>query len=571
MAHIVPQLDEHQLKALRSRAEADVYQTARTLWADDTLVVFSLPWIRVGPYGQPRDGETDFVVINRDRGMLTIEVKGGGVEVSPNSGTWTSIDRDGNRHLIKDPFEQAKREKYALRDYLAEQPQWQRLNLRPTLGHAVLFPDLDDVQRLEGPSRHKPIIGCRGDVAGLAQWLDSAFAFWAGDRPCIGVGNSGLAVLKRLFCQPVEVRPLLSLVLEEEEQERIRLTEEQGRLLRGLGRRNRAVISGGAGTGKTLLATAKARHFAEAGKKTLLLCYNRPLANHLSHTVEDQPSVDAMSFHQLCDSFARKAERATGRDVLAEAEQANPTLNRFDVHFPHALALATDCIDDRYDAIIVDEAQDFGEEFWLPVELLLRDETNSALFLFFDHNQAVYQRVSSFPIRDEPFLLTRNCRNTVRIHEIAYRYYRGEQTEPPTIAGEDVSVIDARSRGNQAKRLHAHLTRLVDHERVRPEDIAVLVPSVGHQEYYQALSDRPLPSGTRWAIEEYGISGGVRVDTVHRFKGLEAAVVYLWGADTFRPKLDTETLYVTLSRAKSRLILIGDEARCKDVLESRAT
>ena len=72
MARIVPQLDEHQLKALRSRAEADVYRATTTLWADDTLVVFSLPWIRVGPYGQPRDGETDFVVLNRDRGMLTI-------------------------------------------------------------------------------------------------------------------------------------------------------------------------------------------------------------------------------------------------------------------------------------------------------------------------------------------------------------------------------------------------------------------------------------------------------------------------------------------------------------------
>lgn len=571
MARIVPQLDDQQLRAFRSRAEAEVYRAVKTLWSDDTLVVFSMPWIRVGPYGEPRDGETDFVVFNRDRGMLTIEVKGGGVEVDPDSGTWTSIDREGNRHGIKDPFEQAKREKYALRDYLAEQPQWQRLKLRPTLGYAVIFPDLDEAQRLEGPSRHKRIIGCRGDVAKLAHWLDSVFSFWAGERPSIGVGDGGLAVLKRLFCQPVEVRPLLSLVLEEEERERVRLTEEQGRLLKGLGRRRRAVISGGAGTGKTLLAVAKARHFAEAGKKTLLLCYNRPLANHLSHTVEDQPGVEVMSFHQLCEWFSRKAERATGRDVMLEASRANPTLDKFDVHFPHALALASECVDDRYDSIIVDEAQDFGEEFWLPVELLLRDETESALFLFFDHNQAVYKRVSSFPIRDEPFLLTRNCRNTVPIHVAAYRYYRGEQTEPPTISGEDVLVIDAPSRGSQAKRLHAHLTGLVDRDRVRPEDIAVLVPSVGHQEYYQALSDRPLPSGSRWAIEEYGVAGGVRVETVHRFKGLEAAVVYLWGADTFSPELDGETLYVTLSRAKSRLILVGDEARCNVVLKSHAT
>ena len=567
MARIVPQLDDRQLRALPSRAEAEVYRALTNLWGSNTVVVFSLPWIRVGPYGQPRDGETDFALFDRDRGMLTIEVKGGGVEIDPQSGQWTSVDRRGRRHRIRDPFEQAKQEKFALREYLAEQHAWQRLKLRPTLGHAVLFPDLTDTRLLEGPSRPNAIIGSRADVRDLGRWLESLFDFWSGDHPSVGVGDSGLSLLDRLFCQPVDVRPLLSVVLEEEEEERIRLTEEQGRLLKGLSRRTRASISGGAGTGKTLLATTKARESAEEGKKTLLLCYNRPLANHLAYTIGDQANADVMSFHQLCEWYARRAGQATGRNVLVEAEQANPTLNKFDVHFPHALALATECISDRYDAIVVDEAQDFGEEYWLPIELLLRVESDSSLFIFFDHNQAVYKRVSSFPIQDEPFLLTRNCRNTVHIHEAAYRYYRGERTEPPSIAGEAVSVIAAPSRGSQAKRLHAHLIGLVDQEKVRPEEIAVLVPSVGHKEYYQALVDRPLPAGSKWAFEEYGVGGGVRVETVHRFKGLEAMVVYMWGADTFSPKVDTETLYVTLSRAKSRLILVGDEARCRSVLD----
>jgi len=150
--------------------------------------------------------------------MLTIEVKGGGVEIDPDSGQWTSIDRRNNRHNIKDPFEQAKREKYALREYLAEHNTWQRMNLRPTLGHAVLFPDLEDTRLLEGPNRKKAIIGSRGDVGKMAEWLDSVFSFWTGDNPAVGVGDSGLSLLERLFCQPIEVRPLLSSVLEEEEE-----------------------------------------------------------------------------------------------------------------------------------------------------------------------------------------------------------------------------------------------------------------------------------------------------------------------------------------------------------------
>ena len=314
--------------------------------------------------------------------------------------------------------------------YLAEQDLWRRLDLRPTTGHAVLFPDLDDAAPLEGPNRPGAIIGVRRDVSHLQDWLDGVFGFWAGKQENVGVGNKGLKVLEHLFCRPIEVRPLLSLLLEEEEIERIRLTEEQGRLLKGLGRRRRAVIAGGAGTGKTLLATEKTRQFASEGLQTLLLCYNRPLANHLSQCIGELPYAHVMSFHQLCDWYIRRAKQKTGRDLLSEAEHSNPSSNRYNVHFPHALALATECISDRYDAIIIDEAQDFGEEYWLPIELLLRDESESALFLFYDHNQAVYKRVTSFPITDEPFLLTRNCRNTVHIHNAAYRYYQGEHTEP---------------------------------------------------------------------------------------------------------------------------------------------
>jgi len=68
--------------------------------------------------------------------------------------------------------------------------------------------------------------------------------------------------------------------------------------------------------------------------------------------------------------------------------------------------MATEILPIRFDAIVVDEAQDFGEEYWFPIELLLRDSDRSTLFIFFDHNQAIYRRVRTFPIKDEPFLLT---------------------------------------------------------------------------------------------------------------------------------------------------------------------
>ena len=88
-----------------------------------------------------------------------------------------------------------------------------------------------------------------------------------------------------------------------------------------------------------------------------------------------------------------------------------------------------------YDAIVCDEGQDFREEFWVPLELLLTDYDSSPLYVFYDDNQNLYARAGTFPIRDEPFSLTTNCRNTAPIHEAAYKHYKGVPVSPPDIQG----------------------------------------------------------------------------------------------------------------------------------------
>ena len=86
----------------------------------------------------------------------------------------------------------------------------------------------------------------------------------------------------------------------------------------------------------------------------------------------------------------------------------------------------------RRSFILVDEGQDFREEYWLGVELLLRDERESHLHIFFDQNQRFYTKAASLPVKDEPFVLSFNCRNTASIHRLAYGYFTGDPTDPPT-------------------------------------------------------------------------------------------------------------------------------------------
>jgi hypothetical protein len=56
---------------------------------------------------------------------------------------------------------------------------------------------------------------------------------------------------------------------------------------------------------------------------------------------------------------------------------------------------------------------------------------------------------------------------------------------------------------------------------------------------------------------------------VARFKGLERAVLFLWGLDEIDPYRDRELLYVGMSRAKGRLTLVGAESACLGLVNFR--
>ena len=115
MINIKPSLTDTELDLIPSSAEAKFYRACRSL-PSNWLVLFSVPWVGTTYSGRKYDGEADFVIFAPSYGMLVIEVKGGRVESDPVTGSWTSIDRSEKRHVIKNPYEQAKKEKYALLD-----------------------------------------------------------------------------------------------------------------------------------------------------------------------------------------------------------------------------------------------------------------------------------------------------------------------------------------------------------------------------------------------------------------------------------------------------------------------
>jgi hypothetical protein len=69
----------------------------------------------------------------------------------------------------------------------------------------------------------------------------------------------------------------------------------------------------------------------------------------------------------------------------------------------------------RFDAMIVDEAQDFAEDRWRPLMTSLRDEEHGGLYVYSDENQRIFARYGQPPVPLVPLVLDHNLRNTRQI------------------------------------------------------------------------------------------------------------------------------------------------------------
>lgn len=531
-----------------SPAERLLYQSFREGLDDSYTVFHSVAWQALDGNRRRRDGEADFVIAHPDRGILVLEVKGGGIEYDAQTRRWYSRSGDGRLHSIHDPFVQARTSKYTLRDLLAGMSGSPDYPIN--LGHAVAFPDVLVGAQFLGPDRTREIVLDRSDLINLSGWVGACLAYWRGELHRRESAPTGIVVsnLMSILGRSWELRPKLWGDFLLEQNELIRLTEEQYRLLSSLNRHRRAAICGCAGSGKTMLAVEKAVRLAQQGFKTLLTCYNKNLAADLRASVGTTDNLDIVHFHELCHQWAERAEMVPEGPIDTKF---------FEVKLPDALLAALDVLPDRYDAIVVDEGQDFCDNYWLPLQYLLHDPDHGILYIFYDDNQRLYVPSGTFPIQSPPVGLTVNCRNTQRVHQVVVRFYEAE-SYPDVLGpqGRPVELVRYTDAAGLRAELLAYLERLVHEESVPTDEIAVL--GFTNKRIRQFWSDEWL------SMEWPPAPGKVHCSTVHAFKGLERAVIVLAGLEGWMPEnfpnLD-QVLYVGASRARNHLaVLITDEA-----------
>ena len=123
------------------------------------------------------------------------------------------------------------------------------------------------------------------------------------------MGRPQLNKLRNALLPIYEVVPVYWRDIKDQEAMLHRATEDQKGILELLNRQNFAAVEGGAGTGKTLLAVAKAQGLAASGHRTLLVCYNRALKDWLVQNLSDEfgALLSIQTYHNLVAEFCDKA------------------------------------------------------------------------------------------------------------------------------------------------------------------------------------------------------------------------------------------------------------------------
>ncbi|MFZ4815916.1 MAG: winged helix-turn-helix domain-containing protein [Phototrophicaceae bacterium] len=495
-------------------------------------------------------GEVDFLIAHPSYGILVLEVKGGDIRLL--NGEWKSVDRNGRIHDIHDPCKQADRNRWALHDWLNDQPRTR--GLRYAIFPAVAVPNSAAVTDIR-PDCPKDIFIDLRHLDDLVGRLTHIFQYWAqrrDERNAHMDGKAAVEALTALLIPTRTLQPALADLFERERRKINELTEQQFRVLRMLRSQRRAAIIGGAGTGKTLLAMEKATQLGGEGYRVLLVCFNKPLADWIGSQLQSANIVVA-TFHSLVGQAVN----------WARIQRNTRKSDQFYEEAGEWLADAADMIRSdpalhtlQFDAVIVDEAQDFDETWWIGLLDLLRNPELGVFYVFFDDNQRIYRQISKIPMQAEPLHLDENCRNTQHIYAALAPYTQEQDLVCLGPEGRPVEVIPAKTKPDAKRALQNTLHRLVNEEGIPAKDIVVLTPVAEGRSQWK-VNDMLGNFIVTWDMQTE-MPLAARISTIQRFKGLEAAVVILTELGQLPDDTRDTLLYIGLSRARNHVIVIGE-------------
>jgi hypothetical protein len=513
-------------------SERIVYLELKNQLPDSFEVFYSVKWTTYKK-GKLIKSEADFIIASPDYGFLCLEVKGGDNITVDGDNNWRLIDHvNGDRDLKCSPYDQAEKNMYYF------QKLYGKINHIPYSGiyaSAVIFPFYAFPENIVLDNRHRICTIDCNDTKNLYDRIKKIFRLWAGSTYGFRVyQESQHRALLEIIRKKLAISAAAGALVKYKDNQLRMINRVQDNYVYFLSNVRRFYIRGGAGTGKTWIAMKMALQEAHnKSKRVLFLCTTQTLRNAIENELLKQQEIGSRikvySVDQLIEKLTPNFEDFSG--PLYEGIEDSII------------------VDEKYDAIFIDEAQDFTEEWARITKRLLVSSVQSRFGVFYDDVQVLRKDSfrDGFGIESKPYLLHENIRNTANIY-----YWTSEKTNLGTdvianpVEGPTPVTEEIRDQSQLIHRLESLFKQFLIDEHLTNDSLVLIT------ENSDALIDE-FPEGiAKWKFTKMDpvSENEIKVASVEEYKGLEANMVIYIHSDCVSNNMN----YIAYTRAKYYLI-----------------
>lgn len=565
----------------------------------------------------------DFVIIGPDLGLVVLEVKDYTVntlyELYPDE--WRIYSQAGTLETVKNPLRQAKDNAFHVVNLLKKDKNLIQLegqfhgHLKFPYGYGTVFTRLKQTDVIQHQI-HRVIpmnfMLTRDEIdphdesfseEHLMEKILGMFTFY--NRKKNVLSDDDIQAIRYHLFPEVRISAEVNKPFYYQDQLLLSLHNikamdlHQESLAKQIGDKHR-LIRGVAGSGKTLILAARAKMLLKENPdwKILVLCYGIPLSRTLKMIINQKIDEPDDLFDFVSGEASSQLHKSRNQiEVYTFHEWLMKTIKIKDTDIP----LIIDKLEQKnaifpaYDAILIDEGQDFEPE-WLKLLTHVLNPDTQSLLLVEDRAQNIFKRKVSLAqniglnFRGRSKILNINYRNTAQIAQFAWDFYRsnsnlkdkvkegsieGVEIIPPQLTkrkGPEPIIKRFKSFHEEIKFIIEQINELVTQKKLSFSDIVILYRV--KKNYSTSYVDIILKQLSTTKIPFYWITesssskreydstdNSVKISTIDSAKGLDFRAVFIINIENLpfhleeNEEREVSLFYIGMTRALEWLFL----------------